>query len=256
MKKYPKCLRVLNALIALCILMYHLQDLVTIASASTVNADSTIIEEESNNEEFNEEKQSVEDSSNQVNENESSVIIVEEESSGEELPSQSEVNLEESTQYIDEPLTEIEAEQEETNSIDVQSLEDKVSDLPASDNQSRTKGSGLVQFRLEGTTSCGYNHNLYPNGGKSEHTTYINSCYVKDALYLGEDNSYYYIYLSGYEGKVLKEERQGNVRIIAEYIPASPVRTASLGLEEAEVLDVPYLNYADQTLNENEKSIS
>ena len=67
---------------------------------------------------------------------------------------------------------------------------------------------------------------------------------------------YYYIYISGYEGKVLKEERQGNVRIIAEYIPANPVRTASLGLEEAEVLDVPYLNYADQTLNETEKAIS
>ena len=56
--------------------------------------------------------------------------------------------------------------------------------------------------------------------------------------------------------KFLEEERQGNVRIIAEYIPANPVRTASLGLEEAEVLDVPYLNYADQTLNEKEKAIS
>ena len=252
-KKYPKFLRVLNALIAWCILMYHLQDLVIIASASTVNASSTIIEEESNNEE----NQSVEDSLNQGNENESSTTIIEEESSGEELPSQSEVNLEESTQNIDEPHIEVEEEKEEPKSIDGQSLDDiQVSDLPASDNQSRTKGSGLVQFRLEGTTSCGYNHNLYPNGGKSEHTTYINSCYVKDALYLGEDNSYYYIYLSGYEGKVLKEERQGNVRIIAEYVPASPIRTASEGLEETEVLDVPYLDYADQTLNENEKSFS
>lgn len=256
-KKYPKCLRVLNALIALCILMYHLQDLVIIASASTVNANSTIIEEESNNEEFNEEKQSVEDSSNQVNQNESSVIIVEEESSGEELPSQTEVILEESTQNINESHIEVEGEQAETNSINEQSLDDiQAIDLSASDNQIRTKGSGLVQFRVEGTNSCGYNHNLYPNGGKSEHTTYINSCYVKDALYLGEDNSYYYIYLSGYEGKVPKEERQGNVRIIAEYVPGSSVRAVSEGLEETKVLDVPYLDYFDQTLNENIDSFS
>lgn len=89
--------------------------------------------------------------------------------------------------------------------------------------ESRSSGSGLVQLwqvvpdgqqSKEGKTTseimkavqCKPNHNLYPSGGQSEHNTYVNSCYVDDALYLGEDTNYYYIYLSGYEGKVPKSE--------------------------------------------------
>ena len=66
--------------------------------------------------------------------------------------------------------------------------------------------------------------------------------------YIRRRCDYYYIYISGYEGKVLKEERQGNVRIIAEYIPANPVENCIFWIKEVEVLDVPYLNYADQNI--------
>ena len=246
-KKHPKYLRVINALICMCILISHLQDLVIVANASIIDSSSSTLSEISDGG-LNESTEESEDSFNTVENNESNSTFIEEESNEEELPSQEAIDIDDVS--INDEI-DLEIEQEETESIAAQSI-----NLVSEDTESRSAGSGLVQFKVEGTTTCGYNHNLYPNRGKSEHATYINSCYVNDALYLGEDADYYYIYISGYEGKVLKEERQGNVRIIAEYIPANPVRTASLGLEEAEVLDVPYLNYADQTLNEKEKAIS
>ena len=89
-------------------------------------------------------------------------------------------------------------------------------------SESRSVGSGLVQLwqvvpsgqTQEGKTTseimkalqCRPNHNLYPLNGSTQHQTYVNSCYVDDALYLGEDDTYYHIYLSGYEGKVPKSE--------------------------------------------------
>ena len=246
-KKHPKYLRVINALICMCILISHLQDLVIVANASIIDSSSSTLTEISDGG-LNESTEESEDSFNTVENNESNSTFIEEESNEEELPSQEAIDIDDVS--INDEI-DLEIEQEETESIAAQSI-----NLVSEHTESRSAGSGLVQFKVEGTTTCGYNHSLYPNGGKSEHATYINSCYVDDALYLGEDADYYYIYISGYEGKVLKEERQGNVRIIAEYIPANPVRTASLGLEEAEVLDVPYLNYADQTLNEKEKAIS
>ena len=246
-KKHPKYLRVINTLICMCILISHLQDLVIVANASIIDSSNSTLTEISDGE-LNESTQESEDSFNIVENNESNSTFIEEEINEEELPSQEAIDIDDVS--INDEI-DLEIQQEETESIVAESI-----DLVSEHTESRSAGSGLVQFKVEGTTTCGYNHSLYPNGGKSEHATYINSCYVDDALYLGEDADYYYIYISGYEGKVLKEERQGNVRIIAEYIPANPVRTASLGLEEAEVLDVPYLNYADQTLNEKEKAIS
>ena len=246
-KKHPKYLRVINTLICMCILISHLQDLVIVANASIIDSSNSTLTEISDGE-LNESTQESEDSFNIVENNESNSTFIEEEINEETLPSQEAIDIDDVS--INDEI-DLEIQQEETESIVAESI-----DLVSEHTESRSAGSGLVQFKVEGTTTCGYNHSLYPNGGKSEHATYINSCYVDDALYLGEDADYYYIYISGYEGKVLKEERQGNVRIIAEYIPANPVRTASLGLEEAEVLDVPYLNYADQTLNEKEKAIS
>ena len=246
-KRYIYIKGVINTLICMCILISHLQDLVIVANASIIDSSNSTLTEISDGE-LNESTQESEDSFNIVENNESNSTFIEEEINEEELPSQEAIDIDDVS--INDEI-DLEIQQEETESIVAESI-----DLVSEHTESRSAGSGLVQFKVEGTTTCGYNHNLYPNRGKSEHATYINSCYVNDALYLGEDSDYYYIYISGYEGKVLKEERQGNVRIIAEYIPANPVRTASLGLEEAEVLDVPYLNYADQTLNEKEKAIS
>ena len=67
-------------------------------------------------------------------------------------------------------MIDLEIEQEETESIGFRQSINLVSKI-----ESRSAGSGLVQFKVEGTTTCGYNHNLYPNRGKSEHATYINS---------------------------------------------------------------------------------
>ena len=144
-------------------------------------------------------------------------------------------------------------------------------------SESRSIGSGLVQLwqvvpdgqNQEGKTTsqimsalqCRPNHNLYPLNGQSQHQTYINSCYVDDALYLGEDETYYYIYLSGYEGKVPKSEthtfsldlnRDGEyvdyqIQTVAYYIPGSNVKTISN--DEVIHPDASELNYYDQHLN-------
>ena len=65
---------------------------------------------------------------------------------------------------------------------------------------------GVTTSQIIQALQCKPNHTLYPAGGVTEHETYVNSCYVDDALYLGESGDYYRIYLSGYEGKVKKEQ--------------------------------------------------
>lgn len=145
---------------------------------------------------------------------------------------------------------------------------------------SRSAGSGLIQLwqvvpdgqqSKEGKTTseimkalqCKPNHNLYPlSGGQSEHNTYVNSCYVDDAFYLGEDSNYYHIYLSGYEGKVPKSESHWfeldlnndgkkvsyEIRTVAYYIPGASTYAIN-EIEEKAILDVPELNFYDETLD-------
>ena len=144
-------------------------------------------------------------------------------------------------------------------------------------SESRSVGSGLVQLwqvvpsgqTQEGKTTseimkalqCRPNHNLYPLNGSTQHQTYVNSCYVDDALYLGEDDTYYHIYLSGYEGKVPKSETHTfsldlngdgkyvdyQIQTVAYYIPGSTVKAISN--DEVIHPDAPELNYYDQHLN-------
>ena len=142
--------------------------------------------------------------------------------------------------------------------------------------QKRSPGSGLVQFwqvvpegqqYAEGTSTkaisqnlqCKPNHDLYPINGVSSHTTYVNSCYVDDALYLGEDNDYYYVYVSGYEGKVAKTkshfyslDMNGDgkytsyeIQTVAYYIPDNSVKMLA---EDQEVISGE-LKYADNILD-------
>ena len=66
---------------------------------------------------------------------------------------------------------------------------------------------GATTKQIMNALQCRPNHDLNPiAGGKSQHATYVNSCYVDDAMYLGEDSSSYHIYLAGYEGKVAKKK--------------------------------------------------
>ncbi|MDE5978022.1 MAG: glucosaminidase domain-containing protein [Turicibacter sp.] len=151
---------------------------------------------------------------------------------------------------------------------DISLLNDEI--MPLSSNK-----TGLVQLwqvvpdgqTQEGKTTsqimaqlqCKPNHNLYPLSGAATQDTYVNSCYVDDALYLGEDSQYYYIYLSGYEGKVLKSQSHYfdldlngdgkkvtyEIQTVAYFIPDAQVNTrAALSEEEyTEPQDAPYLNY-------------
>ena len=140
----------------------------------------------------------------------------------------------------------------------------------------RAVGTGLVQLyqvvpdgqqSKEGKTTseimsalqCQPNHDLLPlSNTSSAQTTYVNSCYVDDALYLGEDSDYFYIYVSGYEGKVAKSKSHYfdldlnndgtkvsyEIRTVAYFIPDASTYSRSNDTEQyTEVLDVPYLNY-------------
>ena len=66
---------------------------------------------------------------------------------------------------------------------------------------------GATTSQIMDALQCRPNHNLYKvSGGKSEHNTYVNSCYVDDVLYLGDLGDGYRVYVAGYEGKVMKSE--------------------------------------------------
>ena len=140
----------------------------------------------------------------------------------------------------------------------------------------RSSSGGLVQFwqhvpsgqgRTEGVSDatilqalqCRPNHNLYGGSGKSSHDTYVNACYVDDALYLGEDATYFNVYVSGYEGKVPKKEshyfnldlnKDGKsvryeIQTVAYFIPGSGARQAD---KQAVQPDAHSLNFANDTL--------
>ena len=69
------------------------------------------------------------------------------------------------------------------------------------------KEEGVSTAQIMNALQCRPNHNLYKvTGGKSEHNTYVNSCYVDDALYLGDIGNGYRVYVAGYEGSVPKSE--------------------------------------------------
>lgn len=148
--------------------------------------------------------------------------------------------------------------------------------------QSRSSKSGLVQLyqvvpdgqqSKEGKTTkeimsalqCKPNHDLYPLNNTSQHTTYVNSCYVDDAMYLGEDNDYFYIYLSGYEGKVAKSKSHYyeldlngdgqkvtyEIQTVAYFIPEAT--TYSLEPSEARILsETPELLFNTDYLNKGD----
>lgn len=169
-----------------------------------------------------------------------------------------------------------------TDNYDEISDESKLIDLDAGEAlsiESRSSGSGLVQLWQEvvpgqewkenkstreimSALQCRPNHDLYPISGGSSHQTYVNSCYVDDALYLGEDDQYFYIYLAGYQGKVLKTKThkftadlnedgtkvEYEINTIARFIPGTSAKALT---EEVETLDVPFMNYATDTLNKD-----
>ena len=175
-------------------------------------------------------------------------------------------------------VTDVEISEDEPAN-DLESSDEMVTDeleLQGEELLPRASGSGLVQLwqvvpsgqTQEGKTTseimknlqCRPNHNLYPLNGGSQHETYVNSCYVDDALYLGEDANYYYVYLSGYEGKVPKTQShyfeldlnndgqkvKYEIQTVAYYIPDSGARSLS---DEGSYQEAPELKYHTDHLN-------
>ena len=191
----------------------------------------------------------------------------------------SEIPSEEEPPGAEEPEGDMSDTELPSDEEQIEDLEELDMEIEALSLEDRSSGSGLVQLwqvvpdgqqSKEGKTTseimkalqCKPNHNLYPSGSQSEHSTYVNSCYVDDAFYLGEDSNYYHIYLSGYEGKVPKSESHWfeldlnndgkkvsyEIRTVAYYIPGTSTYAIN-ETEEKAILDVPELNFYNETLD-------
>ena len=301
MGKRQNKLILLKGILAACLLFNHLGGYATIVSAMLPDNSSAELELSSQDQHDNQENsldnnQAMLDPSQESDSNDKTMnfeendteVGVEEETSGQD---QEESTIE-IDNNVDEQLEEENVVQPDADSNDAsvegtELIEDSIEEISLFAGE-RSIGTGLVQLwqvvpegqTQEGKTTseimkalqCRPNHNLYPLNGSTQHGTYVNSCYVDDALYLGEDANYYHIYLSGYEGKVPKSQTHTfsldlngdgkyvdyKIQTVAYYVPASS--TARSSVEEAQSnLNVPELNYYDQYLDKyndsNAKSI-
>ncbi len=78
---------------------------------------------------------------------------------------------------------------------------------------------GMTYDDLKDQLYCKVNHNLSSSGGVTNFSNYVNSCYVDDAMYLGESGDKYKIYVSGYEGWV--DKRKANTVSLKFYVDAN-----------------------------------
>ena len=207
------------------------------------------------------------------------------EESGTEKPSEG--------QKLEDPDVEIslDAEQPEASELEPYSDEELLEDNLESDEvelvqdaellalEGRSAGSGLVQLwqvvpggqewrenvshtTIKNALTCKPNHDLYKRSDtKSTHDTYVNSCYVDDALYLGEDGNNYKIYVSGYEGWVPKTSTKYisldlnndgitasyEVKVEAYFVPEGGTARAL----ESNDQDVEVLDFATEYLKED-----
>ena len=301
MGKRQNKLILLKGILAACLLFNHLGGYATIVSAmlpdnSSAELDLSSQAQRDDQENSLDNNQATLDPSQESDSNDKTMnfeendpeVVVEEETSGQD---QEESTIEVNNN-VDKQLEEDNVVQpdEDSNDVSVEGtelIEGSIEEISLFAEE-RSTGTGLVQLwqvvpegqTQEGKTTseimkalqCRPNHNLYPLNGSTQHGTYVNSCYVDDALYLGEDTNYYHIYLSGYEGKVPKSQTHTfsldlngdgkyvdyKIETVAYYVPAGS--TAKSSVEEAQTnLNVPELNYSDQYLDKyndsNAKSI-
>ena len=289
MRQKQRRVILLKGFLAGCLLFNHFSGFITIVKATSMNNQSqeaSFIEEN----QFSESANLLKDNQHLIDANDEEILdssdtqtseVEVEENTEDELPSQDEslVDPEEENKDGQHELTTSEVE---NISIEISAEEDSVLEEENSEanliSESRSIGSGLVQLwqvvpdgqNQEGKTTaeimkalqCRPNHNLYPLNGQSQQQTYVNSCYVDDAYYLGEDANYYYIYLSGYEGKVPKSETHTfsldlngdkqyvdyKIQTVAYYVPATLVAISAFD-DSPVTPDVSELNYYDQYLN-------
>lgn len=285
MESQWKKINKLNLMMVVCLLAYHFQGGAIIAKASIMESNVDKVIFSTDNTESNwEENDHITGDENETldktgDDNNQEDLIIDNDKTSEVI------------EFVEEDVVDTELsteleQNEEQNPEKIEFNQDAEINLASLSDAPRSVGSGLVQLwqvvpegqNAEGKSTaeimrelkCRPNHNIYPSGGKSEHQTYVNSCYVDDALYLGEDANYYYIYLSGYEGKVPKSQSHYfsldlnndgqkvsyEIQTVAYFIPGDDVATARSGLEPTEVLDVPYLDYSNQLLNKYDENTS
>lgn len=184
---------------------------------------------------------------------------------------------------LQEPMMNEEVENEVYDETEISGIEivEEISDesIVNYSLKSRNAGTGLVQLwqvipggqewrenvdynTYKNALTCKPNHDLYKRSNtKFTHDTYVNSCYVDDALYLGEDDNNYKIYVSGYEGWVPKSSTKYisldlnndgvtalyEVKVEAYFVPEGSTARAF----ESSVQDVEVLDFANEYLKED-----
>ena len=91
----------------------------------------------------------------------------------------------------------------------------------------------VVQFK---TTTCSANHNLV---NKESHDTYINACYIDEALVIDETKDAFKVFMSGYEGWVARHalyDADSSTQTWVNIIPSNQVQTVSYYTNQGEDL--------------------
>ena len=176
-----------------------------------------------------------------------------------------------------------EAENDETIEIEGESKEDEYLEFEPL-NLSRNIGSGLVQFELTPIgnlpTGVTFNqartalmnvtsvtHELFRTATTSSVASIVNGAFGRDALFLGETEDRFHIYIAGFEGWVNKEGIEGNAtvtinqanhnirfRAVAIFYPFGTYRNS--GTFNYSFQDLLVLDEADKTIPFNESLIA
>ncbi|HAX72794.1 MAG TPA: hypothetical protein DCY20_04665 [Firmicutes bacterium] len=86
----------------------------------------------------------------------------------------------------------------------------------------------MIQFK---TTGCGANHNLQASSESiANHDTYINACYIDEALLLNEEENTLQIYMSGYDGVINSHavyDAESDIETWVSIVPKNQIQNAS-----------------------------
>ncbi len=102
----------------------------------------------------------------------------------------------------------------------------------------------VVQFK---TTTCGANHNLV---NRETQDTYINACYIDEALLVDETRDAFKIYMSGYDGWVERHalyDASSSTETWVNIIPSNQVQNVSYYAKEG----VDLVHYIAQDVRDN-----
>ena len=121
-------------------------------------------------------------------------------------------------------------------------LKEETQGLPFEEGELVVLNNGMIVMSMQPTilqfktTTCGANHNLF---NQQTQDTYINACYIDEALLIDETEDAFKIYMSGYEGWVDRHalyDAASKTQTWVNIIPSNQVQNISYYAKEGEDL--------------------